>query len=1384
MESLPRLRSLDSAAPPSVFLSYARADDEAFVGRLHAALVVAGLRVWWDRVSMPSRGLDFHQEIRDAIEAHDRLIVVIGEGAVASEYVRAEWQYALAADKAVTPVLRSGSHQLLPPELKSLHSADATRGRDEAKALEEIVRIAREPPAPIGRAFHVPAPPPHFRPRVDDFSRLAERFAIDQAQRIALGLERRVVALQGMGGLGKSVLAAALAKAASTRRQFPDGVIWLTCGREERSVLSQLQEAGLALGDDARKYTSATRAVEELRTRLESSAVLVVLDNVWWDEQAQPFRAALGRRCQLLITTRDAGLATRLGCSTVQLDLLPLEECLVLLADWIDSSAAALPAVASDVAHKCGRLPFALALAGAMVRGATPWQHLLEALTDADLGFITLQSPFAEYEYVDLLRMQQVSVDALRAANDPTVVAAAERYLEIASLRWERPVPEAVLTTLWSATAGLSEVRAARVLGILAEKALLRVEGDAPQRRVTLHDLQQDFLTAHVTDRAAAHGAVLDAYAARWPSAPFSVPDDGYFHDSLFHHLEHAGRFDAMDVLLAHEREDGRNAWWEARIALGQAFGYLSDVRRAWAQARSVAFAHVGAVAPEVIGRLVRYALIVGSIRDALTEIPAVLVPQLLAEGLWTSAQALAAARWHGSATARVEGLVAVIPFLVEADRQDIVDEALVLIRSFPEAGDRLRHLSALADVLDGPRRAQVQREAAADDVGASTREIGQPSADSPEGIGEGNRPDFTDGRYALERLARTAPVVELDGIVARARKLSACECSHVLSAVVGRLPASAQGEIAIEAATLATQCDADSAARIRAAAVRFLPQPQREEVATEVLGRVEALRMPRSRLGVLLDIVPMLAGPARIRAEKKISQDLELLNSADDVCALLEDGDRAAWLNQVEPSLLRAAIEPLIAAVLRSDNTYWRAKAIGALRAYLAPERLRGILSDEIRIAARIDDRGAHVECLGALCEVLDVQAREPIVERMLGMLAGTRTSLVPAWKLAKLLRLATPAQLDAVRGALLAAEDAAHFAAALAAAYAHHALWPRVYESLEQIGDAYSLSLALDDFPVPVPEHVAREIVLGVFETQDAELAAKAIPALAPSLPQQDRLNVARSALHALDYLEYPHDQGELLQALLPVLPCELLEDVATIVEDKASTLRDAIDVIRSRLAARYGRCGRIDDAIRALKPIQYMDHRVPAIVDIAEALTGEAREKLLETAESLAVHLWPPDQVALLVRMAQGASDGDRHRLLEKAASAASGISLEESSMLISPQEKKARALLAVAPHLEPGRRTALLLEAWRLAPKGGAFMGTDLRRKLSPHLALLPAEVLLEPWHADLDTASQSRRNVLGELDALPEVLARLGGTPAVLAIVTAVADVARWWPDSE
>jgi hypothetical protein len=92
---------------PRLFISYARNDDEPFVKRLHGDLTRAGFDVWWDRVSMPNRGLAFTKEIADAIAAAERVLLICGPAALKSDYVTREWTFALEeACKVITPVVR------------------------------------------------------------------------------------------------------------------------------------------------------------------------------------------------------------------------------------------------------------------------------------------------------------------------------------------------------------------------------------------------------------------------------------------------------------------------------------------------------------------------------------------------------------------------------------------------------------------------------------------------------------------------------------------------------------------------------------------------------------------------------------------------------------------------------------------------------------------------------------------------------------------------------------------------------------------------------------------------------------------------------------------------------------------------------------------------------------------------------------------------------------------------------------------------------------------------------------------------------------------------------------------------------------------------------
>lgn len=398
-----------------IFISYARADDEPFVEQLHDDLTKHGFAVWWDRQTMQSRGLTFLQELRDAIEGSDRLIAVIGPNAVRSDYVRAEWEHALLFSRGVVPILREGDYSLIPDELSKFHCPDFRRERPYTDALEELLRILAEPVPPLGPFLTaIPSLPPHFLPRRDEITRIGETVLADVQRPTVITSARQTTALQGMGGVGKSVMAAAFARATETRRAFTDGVIWLTIGQNP-DPSSNLKLVGTAFGDDPVNYVDLDTARARLPGVLSDKVCLIVLDDVWNVAHATPFVNALGPRCRLLVTTRDGSLVTALGAEEHSLDVLTDAAALQLLANWCDQDVGSLPSEAVSVASECGNLPLALALCGAMARDGTPWSDMLEALEEADLTFIEGKIP--NYPYPDVLKALKVSVDALAKEN-------------------------------------------------------------------------------------------------------------------------------------------------------------------------------------------------------------------------------------------------------------------------------------------------------------------------------------------------------------------------------------------------------------------------------------------------------------------------------------------------------------------------------------------------------------------------------------------------------------------------------------------------------------------------------------------------------------------------------------------------------------------------------------------------------------------------------------------------------------------------------------------------------------------------------------------------------------------------------------------------------
>jgi TIR domain/NB-ARC domain len=535
-----------------LFLSYGRGDDESFVLRLANDLKARGFDVWLDRWSMPSRALTFMDEIRRAIDESDRLVVVIGPATAKSDYVRSEWQYGLVRAKAVTPVLRLGEYTIVPAELQGFHCPDCRPERGEHEAFAEIARVLSDPVPALGTTYGIPSLPPHFRPRPDRLSELTAGVLEDHGAPTVLDSWGRLTVVSGMGGVGKSVLAAAFARSTRARRAFSDGIYWRDARNDPNPVDladALVRELDPPAGEQPDGGPSETTEAR-LRSRLLGRRCLVVLDNVSDLDQIELLARCLDTTGRLLVTTREAHLVE--AGRVLPLGGLSAVEGRHLLRDWVGEDEPS--SEVRFLVKRCDGLPFAIALCGAMAAAGVPLAAIAERLRAEDLGF--LEKRFPEYPYPSLLPMLDASREALHE-RDPQ---AAERLVTLAVFREGARVPVLVVDALWAYDANLSQAETSKAettktVVLLENLSLVRLEGSGERRAIVLHPLVRDYLVGLAPALEPLHRRLLHAYADATGPDLHAGPDDGYYHASLAHHLLGAGRDDDLHALLTESPE-------------------------------------------------------------------------------------------------------------------------------------------------------------------------------------------------------------------------------------------------------------------------------------------------------------------------------------------------------------------------------------------------------------------------------------------------------------------------------------------------------------------------------------------------------------------------------------------------------------------------------------------------------------------------------------------------------------------------------------------------------------------------------------------------------------------------------------------------------------
>jgi hypothetical protein len=119
----------------SCFISYSTSDDE-FAKRLYTDLQDRGVRCWFAPHDLQG-GKRVHEQIGDAISRNDRLLLILSENSMSSEWVKTEIAYARKREQ------EEGGRSLFPIRLVPFSTIrdwkcfDADRGKDSAREIRE-----------------------------------------------------------------------------------------------------------------------------------------------------------------------------------------------------------------------------------------------------------------------------------------------------------------------------------------------------------------------------------------------------------------------------------------------------------------------------------------------------------------------------------------------------------------------------------------------------------------------------------------------------------------------------------------------------------------------------------------------------------------------------------------------------------------------------------------------------------------------------------------------------------------------------------------------------------------------------------------------------------------------------------------------------------------------------------------------------------------------------------------------------------------------------------------------------------------------------------------------------------------------------------------------